>query len=269
MSKSVVFGVVLAVAMGTSGCMVAKSKYDMAVEETRTTQAELETVQAQKSALEQQVKSLKDSSGKLVAEAELAQAELQRLRDSRDRERAGIEGRIKEQEQKIKDLLSQQRALRQDIEGAKQRNETLKAAVARYQKELKERQRAIEPAPVPAPAAPRPPVPPAPAPAPAQVPSQIQAPAPAMPAPKPALEQAKPQPSVAPVPTVPQSGGLAPVNVNTASANDMVLFLGLPKEVADRVVSNRPYKVRGELVARNVLPKATFDVIKDRITVTP
>ncbi|MBI3604244.1 MAG: helix-hairpin-helix domain-containing protein [Nitrospirae bacterium] len=267
MRKSVVFGVVLAVAMGTSGCMVAKSKYDMAVEETRTTQAELETVQAQKSALEQQVKSLKDASGKLVAEAELAQAELQRLRDSRDRERTGIEGRIKEQEQKIKDLLGQQRALRQDIDGAKQRNETLKAAVARYQKELKERQRAIEPAPVPVPAAPRPPVPPTPTPA--QVPAPAPATAPAIPAPKASIEQAKPQPSVAPVPTAPQLGGLAPVNVNTASANDMVLFLGLPKEVAERVVSNRPYKVRGELVARNVLPKATFDVIKDRITVTP
>nr|MBI3612190.1 helix-hairpin-helix domain-containing protein [Nitrospirota bacterium] len=126
---------------------------------------------------------------------------------------------------------------------------------------------------MPVPAAPRPPVPPTPTPA--QAPAQIQAPslaptaAPAIPAPKASIEQAKPQPSVAPVPTAPQSSGLAPVNVNTASANDMVLFLGLPKEVAERVVSNRPYKVRGELVARNVLPKATFDVIKDRITVTP
>jgi len=267
MSKSVALSVVLVVAVGTSGCMVAKSKYDMAVEETRTVQAELEKVQAQKSALEQQVKSLKDASGKLVSDVELAQAELQRLRDSRDRERAGVEGRVKEQEQKIKELLNQQRSLRQDIEGAKQRNETLRAAVARYQKELKERQHAMEPAAAPAPMAPRPPQPPAPA--------------QAIPAPKPPTEQAKPQPSVAPmpapvaqpsvapVPTAPQAGGLAPVNINVASANDMVLFLGLPKEVAERVVSNRPYKVRGELVARNVLPKATFDVIKDRITVTP
>jgi hypothetical protein len=35
------------------------------------------------------------------------------------------------------------------------------------------------------------------------------------------------------------------------------------------VVANRPYKVRGELVAKNVLPQATYDVIKDRITLTP
>jgi hypothetical protein len=41
------------------------------------------------------------------------------------------------------------------------------------------------------------------------------------------------------------------------------------KDVAERVVSNRPYRIKGELVAKNVMPKATFDVIKDRITVTP
>jgi hypothetical protein len=49
----------------------------------------------------------------------------------------------------------------------------------------------------------------------------------------------------------------------------MVLFLGLSKDVAERVVANRPYRLKGELVAKNVLPKGTFDVIKDRITVTP
>ncbi|MDE3224830.1 MAG: helix-hairpin-helix domain-containing protein, partial [Nitrospirota bacterium] len=74
--------------------------------------------------------------------------------------------------------------------------------------------------------------------------------------------------AVQPAPAT-QSAALAPVNVNTASSNDMVLFLGLTKDVAERIVSNRPYKVRGELVAKNVLPKATYDVIKDRITVAP
>ena len=49
----------------------------------------------------------------------------------------------------------------------------------------------------------------------------------------------------------------------------MVLVLGLTKDMADRVVSNRPYRVKGELVAKNVVPKETFDMIKDRITVSP
>lgn len=248
MSKSAVLGLVLAASMAASGCVVSQSKYNMAVEETETARAELEKVQAQKAALEQRVKSLKDSSGKLIADAELAQAELQRLRDSRDRERANTEGRVKEQEQKIKDLAAQQRTLRQEIEEAKQRNETLKATVARYQKELKERQAASMPPTQPV--MPRPPVPPAP----------TQA--------APGAKAPSPPSSMTPVPSS-QQGGLAPVNVNKASANDMVLFLGLTKEVAERVVANRPYKVRGELVAKNVLPQATFDVIKDRITVTP
>jgi len=58
------------------------------------------------------------------------------------------------------------------------------------------------------------------------------------------------------------------MNINKASANDLVLLLGLKQEEADRVVSNRPYRVKGELVAKNVLPKETFDLIKDRISVS-
>ena len=46
----------------------------------------------------------------------------------------------------------------------------------------------------------------------------------------------------------------------------MVLFLGLSKTVVDKIVSNRPYRIKGELAAKNVLPKATFDTIKNRIT---
>lgn len=98
-------------------------------------------------------------------------------------------------------------------------------------------------------------------------------PAPPVAAPKMPVPSAKAPVAKAPAATQPapasQSAALAPVNVNTASSNDMVLFLGLTKEVAERIVTNRPYKVRGELVAKNVLPKATYDVIKDRITVAP
>jgi DNA uptake protein ComE-like DNA-binding protein len=256
-------GVVLAVvAIAVGGC-VAKDKYTAVVQESESAKAELEKIRAQKNALDQQVRSLKDANNKLVAEAELTTAELQRMKDSRDGERASIEGRVREQEQKIKELMAQHRALRQEYEEAKQRNETLKAAVARYQKELKERPRAMEPAPSPAPA--RPPMAGA-APAPARAAPAAKAPAP--PTPQPSNAPAKSQPAVAPAPSA-QQPGLAPVNINTASANDMVLFLGLTKEAAERVVSNRPYKVRGELVAKNVVPKATFDVIKDRITVAP
>jgi DNA uptake protein ComE-like DNA-binding protein len=67
----------------------------------------------------------------------------------------------------------------------------------------------------------------------------------------------------------PSGGASSPVNLNKATASDMVLALGLPKDMADRIVANRPYRVKGELVAKNVVPKETFDMIKDRISVNP
>mgnify|MGYP003339194792 CR=1 FL=1 len=73
----------------------------------------------------------------------------------------------------------------------------------------------------------------------------------------------------APTPTAAPAAASAAMNVNKASASDMVLFLGLKKDEADRIVTNRPYRVKGELVAKNVVPKETFDMIKDRISVSP
>ena len=59
------------------------------------------------------------------------------------------------------------------------------------------------------------------------------------------------------------------MNINKVSASEMVAALGLKQDEADRIVSNRPYRVKGELVAKNVVPKETFDQIKDRISVSP
>lgn len=237
----------LAGVIAASGC-VTTSKYEAAVAEAEAAKVDLEKTRSQKTALEQQAKTLKDQHAKLSADAEFMSAELQRIRESRDKERSSVEGRIKELEQKIKDLANQHRALRQEYDEVKRHNETLKATVARYQKELKERQsKAVTPPATPGSPETRPPGAKPPAAAPMTPPSgSIGAP-----------------PATSPQP------GLALVNINTAPANDLVLFLGLTKEMAERVVSNRPYRIKGELVAKNVVPKATFDVIKDRITVAP
>jgi DNA uptake protein ComE-like DNA-binding protein len=58
------------------------------------------------------------------------------------------------------------------------------------------------------------------------------------------------------------------MNLNKASSSEMVLLLGLSKDVADRIINNRPYKVKGELVAKKLVSKETFDMIKDRISVS-
>ncbi len=241
MKRYVAMCVVLLGALAAAGC-VSNSKYKAALAEADAAKTELEKTRTQKSALEQQVKTLKELNVKFGNEAQAARDELQRIEHARDKERSDIAARLKELEDKQKQLAAQNRSLRQEYEDVKRHNETLKSLVARYQKELKERQRI---APPPTPIVPAPGPPPAPG---AAAPGGPTTPS-AVPAP--------PQPSV------------TPMNINTASAGDMVLFLGLTKEMADRIVSNRPYRIKGELVAKNVLPKETFDMIKDRITVAP
>jgi DNA uptake protein ComE-like DNA-binding protein len=225
---------VLMLAATVAGGCVGSGKYEQAVAEAEEAKNRAEKVQLQKSTLEQEVKSLRDQKNKLTADLELASSERQRLEDSLGKERGGTNTRVRELEQRSRDLAARSRALQQELDSIKKQNESLKATVSRYQKALKE--------------------PPAKQPAIAVAPVAPAVAVPATPAP------------VAPVPAAPQTG-LAPVNVNTASANDMVLFLGITKEEADRMVASRPYKVKQEIVLKNALSKARFDAIKDRISV--
>jgi DNA uptake protein ComE-like DNA-binding protein/outer membrane murein-binding lipoprotein Lpp len=226
--------VVMIGAVSMVGC-VSQKKYEEAMVDVDSAKSELERTRAQKNALEQQVKTLKDLNVKFGNEAQVAHDELERIQHGRDKERGNVEGRTRELEGRVKQLSLQNRALRQEYGDVKLHNETLKSLVARYQKELKDQSRSVTATPAPS------------------VPSLSPAPAGA-PAP-PAMQAPQPMPSS--------------MNVNKASAGDMVLVLGLSKDVADRIVTNRPYRVKGELVAKNVVPKDTFDMIKDRISVSP
>jgi DNA uptake protein ComE-like DNA-binding protein len=226
--------VVLIGAVAMVGC-VSQKKYEEAMTDAESYRSELALARAQKNALEQQVKTLKDLNMKFGNEAQVAHDELERIQHGRDKERGSVEGRTKELEMHVRQLSFQNRALRQEYEGVKRHNETLKSLVARYQKELKDQSRTVTGAPAPSASSVSP------------VPSGTPAP--------PAMKDSQPMPSS--------------MNVNKASAGDMVLVLGLSKEVADRIVANRPYRVKGELVAKNVVPKDTFDLIKDRISVSP
>jgi len=216
-----------------TGCVVSDRKYQEAIAEGDAAKTELATMRTQKSALEQQVKTLKELNVKFGNEAQAAHDELERIQHSRDKERGSIEARTKELEDRVRQLTAQNRAMKSEYEDAKRHNETLKSLVARYQKELKER--SVTGSLAPSAATP---------------PAMVPAPMP---------------PSAAMAP----SAGAGLMNVNKASAGDMVLVLGISKEMADRIVMNRPYKVKGELVAKNVVPKETFDTIRERISVSP
>lgn len=215
----------------TAGCVSSK-KYEEAMAEAENAKVELEKTRQQKSAMEQQVKTLKELNVKFGNEAQAARDELQRIEHGRDKERGAIEGRTKELEEKVKALSAQNRSVRQEFEDVKRHNETLKSLVGRYQKELKDRSHAVTGT---------------------LTPSATLSPTRA--------------PSIA-APSAPASASAA-MNINKVPASDLVLFLGVKKDEADRIVNNRPYRVKGELVAKNVVPKETFDMIKDRITVSP
>ena len=220
--------VIMVGAFLTTGCVSTK-KYEEAMTEAETAKMELEKTRQQKTAMEQQVRTLKELNVKFGNEAQAARDELQRIEHGRDKERGTIEGRTKELEDKVKALSAQNRNVRQELEDVKRHNETLKSLVARYQKELKDRSHSTTGGLTP--------------------PSSLS-----------------PPPMAAP--SAPAAASAA-MNINKVSASDLVLFLGLKKDEADRIVSNRPYKVKGELVAKNVVPKETFDMIKDRISVSP
>lgn len=61
--------------------------------------------------------------------------------------------------------------------------------------------------------------------------------------------------------------GLTTIDLNRATANDLVA-LGLDRLIADRIVENRPYRSRLELVSRVMLPHAVYDSIKSRVSVS-
>jgi DNA uptake protein ComE-like DNA-binding protein len=220
---------VLVGAVLATGC-VSNKKYQDALAEADNIKMELEKTRQQKGAMEQQVKTLKELNVKFGNEAQAARDELQRIEHGRDAERGTIEGRTKELEDKVKALSAQNKNVRQEYQDVKRHNETLKSLVARYQKELKDRSHTG---------------------APAQTATLTPTQAPAATA------------------TVSPAAASAAMNINKVSASDLILFLGLKQDEADRIVSNRPYRVKGELVAKNVVPKETFDLIKDRISVSP
>ena len=70
---------VLVSALMIAGC-VSKDKYLASTAEAESIKADLEKARAQKNALDQQMKSLKDANAKLTADSEFMSAELQRIK---------------------------------------------------------------------------------------------------------------------------------------------------------------------------------------------
>jgi DNA uptake protein ComE-like DNA-binding protein len=235
--------------------MVSKSKYEASVSDMESAKAELEKSRMHQEALEEQIRNLKGLNEKISTDLETMTTEVQRIKEGRKNEHTLLETRERELDQEKAQLSSKLRVVVEQYQKVKAQNKALKDTVLRYQKELKDTRETTSGGAVGA----------------------------MKPSDKPVVSKRESAPSVsssitpssrpsAPTivtpPTLPKIGGDL-VNINKAAVSDLVLTLGLSREVAEDVVSNRPYRLRGELVAKNIIPKATFDEIKDRITASP
>ena len=80
----------------------------------------------------------------------------------------------------------------------------------------------------------------------------------------PAWAQATKEPAK-PEQKAPPAAKKEPLDINSASANELKALAGIREADAKKIVEHRPYKRTDELVQKKVVPKATYDKIKDQI----
>ena len=55
------------------------------------------------------------------------------------------------------------------------------------------------------------------------------------------------------------------LDINTASRDELIALKGIGEKYADKIIQNRPYRAKSDLLQKKVIPSNTYNEIKNHI----